>query len=528
MKPHVRLAQALEAAMKVAREHVIHGPDLPQHQRTYLIKQGCLLEIMKGWYFLVPPDAPRGETALWHGSFWSFLSLYLEDRVGQEYCLSPKISLDLQSGETATPTQVIVLLGRGGNNTTTLRFADTDITCSLLTYAAPDRMPAKPAKFRGLNLMPTGHALARVTPTYFETNRPQAEVLLRNATAADLVSGILEVDKEAGAARVIGGLETLGMQERADQVRGLIALTGWTKAINPFPDEHPLLPAAIRPISPCADRIRLLWQEMRPIVLGQFPAAPAPPDSELYFTKAHELYEYDAYHSLSIEGFQVTPELIAKIAAGADFNDPTIAEENNRLAAKGYSLAHASVLESIGKMFASGHPGKIVASDLPYWYSELHRPFVQVGRISAADLAGYREKPVFIRGASHVPPAPGPAVIDSMEAFFLALADEPDAAVRAILGHFVFVYIHPFSDGNGRIGRFLMNAMLASGGYPWTIVRVKRRSQYLKALEQASTGRDIVPFTRFVAEEMAVDWSTELSQEYSSFKKTTLKRSDLK
>jgi len=99
-----------------------------------------------------------------------------------------------------------------------------------------------------------------------------------------------------------------------------------------------------------------------------------------------------------------------------------------------------------------------------------------------------------------------------MEAFFEALQEEPEPSVRALLGHFLFVYIHPFADGNGRTGRFLMNAMLASGGYPWTILRVTRREHYMKALEQASVGRNIVPFTKFVAEEMAVDWSPELAQ----------------
>lgn len=37
-----------------------------------------------------------------------------------------------------------------------------------------------------------------------------------------------------------------------------------------------------------------------------------------------------------------------------------------------------------------------------------------------------------------------------------------------MLGHFVFVYIHPYMDGNGFMGRFLTNLMIAAGGYPWT------------------------------------------------------------
>jgi len=41
--------------------------------------------------------------------------------------------------------------------------------------------------------------------------------------------------------------------------------------------------------------------------------------------------------------------------------------------------------------------------------------------------------------------------------------------VRAVLGRWLFGYIHPYPDGNGRMARFVMNAMLASGGYPWTV-----------------------------------------------------------
>jgi Fic family protein len=70
-----------------------------------------------------------------------------------------------------------------------------------------------------------------------------------------------------------------------------------------------------------------------------------------------------------------------------------------------------------------------------------------------------------------------------------------------LLGHYIFVYIHPYMDGNGRIGRFLMNVMFASGGYPWSIIQVKNRKEYLSALEIAGTEGDIEPFARFIAKE---------------------------
>ena len=62
----------------------------------------------------------------------------------------------------------------------------------------------------------------------------------------------------------------------------------------------------------------------------------------------------------------------------------------------------------------------------------------------------------------------------------------------------MFVYIHPYMDGNGRMGRFLMNVMLAAGGYPWTIVPLEKRDTYMAALESVSVEQDITPFASFL------------------------------
>ncbi|MBV1880079.1 MAG: Fic family protein, partial [Pseudomonadales bacterium] len=101
----------------------------------------------------------------------------------------------------------------------------------------------------------------------------------------------------------------------------------------------------------------------------------------------------------------------------------------------------------------------------------------------------------------HTPPNHA-AVRDLMPAFFELLQNEESPEVRVVLGHFIFVYIHPFIVGNGRTGRFLMNLMLAAGGYPWLVIPVEKRGVYMDALEVASVEKDIVPFAQFLAELM--------------------------
>jgi len=59
---------------------------------------------------------------------------------------------------------------------------------------------------------------------------------------------------------------------------------------------------------------------------------------------------------------------------------------------------------------------------------------------------------------------------------------------KAALFHGKFEMIHPFDDGNGRVGRFLLNVMLLNTGYAPVIIRKSQRVSYLKALEDFDNG----------------------------------------
>jgi Fic family protein len=219
-----------------------------------------------------------------------------------------------------------------------------------------------------------------------------------------------------------------------------------------------------------------------------------------YLEKMEEQYISDAYHSLSIEGYQVNPELIELVRSGKW--NPNDNDYDNRqkdaMAARGYWQTFQKVKESIRSVLNGENPGEVADADHGAWYRELFAPSVTAGIIKATDLAGYRNNQVYIKGANHVPPNQA-AVRDAMPVLFELLKNEPEAGVRAVLGHFIFVYIHPYMDGNGRIARFLMNVMMASGGYSWTVIPVEKRNEYLAALEQASVKQDIEDFTKFIA-----------------------------
>ncbi len=116
------------------------------------------------------------------------------------------------------------------------------------------------------------------------------------------------------------------------------------------------------------------------------------------------------------------------------------------------------------------------------------------------DHAGcYRQVAVRISGSRVVLPNPL-KVAELMQQFneWLVAAPTDNIVVKAIEAHYRLVAIHPFSDGNGRTARLLMNLILMRDGFAPIIIRKMDRRRYLNALEIYHTKGEAEPYYKFM------------------------------
>src|ERR1700681_4057710 len=99
--PSEKLAQSLEILRTLQNSSgaaAIRARDLTRTHRERLLRNGFLQEVIKGWFIPSRPDEVKGESTPWYASFWRFSAIYLEQRFGKNWCLSPEQSLSLHGG----------------------------------------------------------------------------------------------------------------------------------------------------------------------------------------------------------------------------------------------------------------------------------------------------------------------------------------------------------------------------------------------------------------------------------------------
>jgi len=497
--PREKLAESLEK-LKVLQDSgiiAIKSSDLTRVHRERLVNNGFIREVLKGWYISSPHDEQAGDSTSWFTSFWGFCARYLGNRYGTDYCISAEQSMMLHSGNNTVPKQLVIRSTKGNNSATTLLFGT-----SLFVMKSPLPDVAEIEEHNGIRMVNLASSLIHSTPTIFTRQPIDARAaLMMVKDASELLSYLLDRGHSTIAGRLAGAYRNIGLEKIANNIIKTMKSVGYdVREVDPF-EKPTIIPFAKGEHSPYVNRTRLMWHEMRTVVIDVFPKAPGIPNNiEAYMKKIEEIYTTDAYHSLSIEKYKVSLELIERVRSG-DWN----AEENeddrrqkNAMAARGYWQAFNVVKESIQRIFEGENAGKVTDNNHGDWYRELFAPSVAIGLLKASDLAGYRNGQVYIGQSMHTP-INKEGVRDVMPLLFELIENEEVASVRAVLGHFIFVYTHPYMDGNGRMGRFLMNVLLASGGYPWTVIPVEERVRYISALESASVDQNIKPFAEFIS-----------------------------
>jgi len=506
--PNEKLAESLDVLKELQQgnRRVFRSDDLSRVHRERLVENGFLQEVMKGWLISSSPDAQAGESTPWHASFWEFCARYCDERFGEQWHLSPEQCLFLHGERTVIPDQLVVHSPKATNNDIKLLFGTTLYDLKVAEMPATAALTVRD----GLRLFSPAAALVRVPESFFQLYPLETQVVMASlADASDLLRLLLNGGHSAKAGYLAKAFRQTGRGELADEILRAMKGAGYdVRESSPF-EAGQILRKPSRPSAPMVSRVEMLWGSMRGKVLAAFPKGPGlPTDKEAYLRFVDEIYRTDAYHSLSIEGYSVNPALVERVRQGGWDPQHDAGDRRNRdaLAARGYWQAFQLVKKEVEKVIAGENPAALARAAHNDWYRELFQPCVTAGLLEPGSLAGYRNIPVYLRGSRYVPPR-WEAMRDAMPAFFDLLEKEPEASVRAVLGHWLFGYIHPYPDGNGRMARFLMNLMLASGGYPWTVIRIVDRKSYLSALDRASIEMDIHPFTNFIVHR--VQWRLE-------------------
>ncbi len=203
---------------------------------------------------------------------------------------------------------------------------------------------------------------------------------------------------------------------------------------------------------------------------------------------------YDAYHSTTLEGYRISPEAVDALVRGERLSDGPEDEATLRaaMAVQGYARAFDRVLTLAQQRTPIT---RTVILDL---YETLFRPSVDAGFVEPHELRRWRNRAVGLQGWRWVPPneVKVPDLMLGLEEF--TARTDVDPVARALLVHLEFVTVHPFIDGNGRLGRLLMNYELIANGLPWVTVRADERMPFFQSIERAQVEGDTGAFIRYL------------------------------
>ncbi|MFH1347257.1 MAG: Fic family protein [Candidatus Margulisiibacteriota bacterium] len=485
--------KALSFWAERVKEHqvVVTSKEIPgEYLKKILVSKGLAFLLRKGLYLLKKPEHdPQEQVYL---NYWKIIKKILEKYV--HWSIRGEAALNLYLGSQKIPEILQVRSSREVKIKIKLPFG-----LEMLIINDRDFNPNTVGR---LKIM--GQELNIDIPEFllFEYKKVDANFLNFVKTQA-FDYRIVEVlyqekARPVVAKRLVGILDKAGRSDLAQKIQSVIEeYTGYRVGRQQIEKARPPEPA-LKPWSArLGEMVSRYEEKIADKLLPQIGKIRKRSLTKL-LAAALENKKYDLYNSTTIEGYRITPEEVSEVlfkySGNKKIKEKKTKELREKMAILGYSYAFDFILSRIKADFKKTRISQDLIKDL---YFQLFKPSADLKIIDRFSLASYRREQNYIRASRHVPPAPE-KLIDLMEEFENSVNSVKDPIIKAILSHYVFVYIHPYVDGNGRCARLLMNYILLTSGYPWITIRAEDRERYFKTLEKAHLSENILPFAEFI------------------------------
>ena len=148
---------------------------------------------------------------------------------------------------------------------------------------------------------------------------------------------------------------------------------------------------------------------------------------------------------------------------------------------------------------------------------ELHQRLTQntydTRRYQMGERPGEYKHHDYVTGREEVGAAPED-VAEEMDELLeeLVHVDDSQALTAAAYFHVKFENIHPFADGNGRVGRLAMNYLLVCHNHPPVVIHQEDRREYFASLEAWDTGQDLKPMLSFLRDQTGKTWEKQIKR----------------
>lgn len=238
-------------------------------------------------------------------------------------------------------------------------------------------------------------------------------------------------------------------------------------------------------------------------------------EKRLYSDYARSVYETDSVinqeQMREVESMKVDYRYITKRLTKSQLKDlfdrftANFTYESNAIEGNSLTLKDVSIVmfdnatvegKDLREIYETRNSREVIDLMLKKKFDITHNDIKKVHKLLMQDIdttLGYKKLPnyLFGRNVETTPPERVEGEITKLIEWYKENRKSEHPLKISALFHGEFEKIHPFEDGNGRVGRVLSNAILINDGYPPLIIRKSQRESYLKVLEPSDTGAQI-------------------------------------